>query len=226
MEASGLNSVADIPQPWRAALAQIKSYIPSAVIAGGCLRDREFGKKVKDIDIFVPVSTSTEADLKAVKEMLIELGWQEVHIDTAKTYPDGCDTRVIGVVEAKLQGCPPIQVVVGEWNTENIFDHFDFGICQISFDGRTIKRSVDYQVDRRWKQFRLATVRSDAAFVASINRWARLKEKYEGWTFNLGTRANVVEIYQLTGRSARRGPNIQTMHSFGSLTPIDVLLSV
>lgn len=189
METSGLNSVADIPQPWRTALAQLQTCIPSAIMAGGCLRDREFGKKVKDIDIFVPVSSNPEKDLSEVKKMLIDLGWLDVRVDTAKTYPEGCDTRIIGVVEGRVLNCPPIQVVVGEWDTEKIFEHFDFGICQISFDGRTIRRSPDYQMDRRSRKFRIVTERSDKAFVSSINRWARLKEKYQDWTFDLGTRS-------------------------------------
>jgi hypothetical protein len=194
MGTTKLERVTDIPVAWRNALAQLQTCIPSAVMAGGCLRDREHGRKVKDLDIFVPVSTDSHADLEAVKVMLEGLGWKSVTIDDAKTYPEGCDTRVIGVVEADVFGCPPVQVVVGNWDTDRIFDHFDFGICQISFDGRELKRSVAYRLDSLNRVFKLATNRSDEAFVSSINRWARLKEKYRDWTFQLGTRSSSYSV--------------------------------
>lgn len=185
-----INTVDDIPRSWRNALALLRTAIPAAVMAGGCLRDRDNGRPVKDIDIFVPVSTSKHEDLEAIKKIVEGFGWMDVNIDNAKMYPEGCDTRVVGIVDCRVPNAPPIQIIVGEWDTDNLFRHFDFGICQISFDGKSIRRSHHYNTDRVWQRFRIVTERSDKAFVSSINRWARLKQKYEGWTFDLGTRGS------------------------------------
>src|SRR5689334_11499331 len=43
-----------IPIEWREMLHTLQQAYPSAVIAGGCLRDLVFGGAVKDIDVFVP----------------------------------------------------------------------------------------------------------------------------------------------------------------------------
>jgi len=190
MATTGLNSISDIPSPWRGALAAVQAGIPSAIMAGGCLRDREQGVRVKDLDIFVPVSTNTHEDLNSIATMLRQGGLYEVSVEPAKMYPAGMDSQIIGIVEARAMNCPPLQVIVGEWDTSRIFDRFDFGICQISFDGQKIQRSVDYKFDMARKTFTYVRRNdSDEAFVSSINRWARIKEKYPSWTLNLGTRA-------------------------------------
>ena len=62
-----------IPSAWRAALGAVQSVVPQAVLAGGALRDRDNGKKVKDLDIFLPVSENTWYDLDMVRRAMTKL---------------------------------------------------------------------------------------------------------------------------------------------------------
>jgi hypothetical protein len=192
----GLNDKADIPAPWRHMLTTLQMFFPDAVIAGGCLRDRDTGVKVKDIDVFMPAATSTENDLQTIAGVLRREGW-DVSCHAATMYPQGMDTRVIGVLDTSYPGCPPIQIIVGEWFTDRrLLDKFDFGICQIMYDGRDLIKTRDYDRDFVNAQFRIVTERSDLAFVQSINRWARLKGKYPTWTFHLGTRGSTTPPFR------------------------------
>src|SRR3546814_3352677 len=43
----------EIPEKWRELLASVRSVFPTAIIAGGAMRDLENGTPVKDIDINV-----------------------------------------------------------------------------------------------------------------------------------------------------------------------------
>ena len=176
-----------IPSAWRAALGAVQSVVPQAVLAGGALRDRDNGKKVKDLDIFLPVSENTWYDLDTVCRAMTKMDF-EATISESKMYPQS-DNRIVGVVDVKYVGAPPLQLIVGEWgrSINDLFQLFDFGICQIAFDGRDIHRSKDYAIDLRDKKFRLVTPRTTQSFEQSVERFARLKhEKYQDWKFDLG----------------------------------------
>jgi len=182
MATTGLNDLNDIPRAWRSALASIQTLAPEAVIAGGCLRDREHGVKVKDIDIFVPCESVDSHEGKLFEQRMKNDGWQDVQTLHDESYNG---SRISRSIETMFPGCPPINIIVMPY----ALIEFDFGICQIEFNGKRILRTRDYNIDFRAKQFRLVPKVGDAEFVRSLNRWARLKEKYEGWKLNLGSRA-------------------------------------
>jgi len=184
MATSGLNSIDDIPRQWRAALASIQVLAPNAVMAGGCLRDREHGVKVKDIDIFVPCETVDRDEGRRFEQRMKADGWPDVKIIHDKTYNG---ERISASIETKFPNCPPINVIVMPYS----LDEFDFGICQIAFDGKRIIRTAAYNTDRAARVFRLIPVVDDASFIRTIERWGRLKEKYPGWKLHLGSRASV-----------------------------------
>lgn len=50
-----------IPQSWTDLLSQIQAICPSAVLAGGALRDLDHGVPVKDLDIFIRAGSNDEA---------------------------------------------------------------------------------------------------------------------------------------------------------------------
>ena len=177
----------DIPDRWRVGLSIVRDLIPSAVMAGGCLRDRTVGVAVKDIDIFVPVSEDKESDLRKIVEMLDSVGIEGT-ISSDKMYPES-DNRIVGVVDFKIPNAPPFQIVVGDWGQaiDDLFQRFDFGNCQIATNGKEIWRSGNFIPDIRAKTFQLCTPRSRRGFQQSIERFARLKaEKYPDWKFDLG----------------------------------------
>jgi hypothetical protein len=106
----------------------------------------------------------------------------DVKVIHDKTYNN---SRISMSIETVYPGCPTINVVVAPYTLAE----FDFGCCQIEFDGKRIFRTRDYQLDLRHKVFRLIPKCTDSEFVRSLNRWARLKEKFPAWTLDLGSRA-------------------------------------
>ena len=185
----GLKNVSDIPKAWRDLFGIIREALPGTVMAGGCLRDRDIGVKVNDIDLFVPMASGEEKDLTAVKTILAQLGAERVEILGDKMYPQGVDNQIIGVVEAKFVSCPLVfQLVIGDWGSSipDLFSRFDFSICKIAYDGRQIHRDPDYRIDRKSKLFRITSRRSRRAFEQSVQRYAKLLPKFPGWKFSLG----------------------------------------
>jgi hypothetical protein len=172
----------DIPKAWRSALASVQVSYPDAVIAGGCLRDREEGVKVKDIDIFIPSATTDRDEGRRVLNRLKADGWLDLQVINDKTYNG---ERISMAMETKFPGCPVLNIVVGPYDLKE----FDFGICQIEFNGKRIHRTRDYNLDRAEKQFRLIPAVPDSEFIRSLARWHRLKEKYPTWKLHLGSRA-------------------------------------
>lgn len=183
-------TVDDIPRAWKHALAAVQVAAPEALMAGGCLRDRDLGVKVKDIDIFVPSRyAGTPDEARIMADTLRSVGWKQVGMSVDKTYSDARRFKELsGIIDARYPGCPPIQIIVGSFNMPKLISEFDFGICQISFDGTTLRRTSDYHHDRAAKVFRVVPELDDDSFIRTINRWARLKEKYPTWTFKLGSR--------------------------------------
>ena len=173
----------DIPESWRAALACIQEVLPSAVMAGGCLRDRDNGRAVKDIDIFA--HGYGESDLWDAHAALKAHGLALEDIDMEKMYPvDGAE--LIGVIDVRQGPWPlalPVQIIMTTWDTDKIVQRFDYGICRIAFDGQKITRSDDYLLDKHNKVFRLVRERTAEQLEASVMRYARLSPKYEGWPF-------------------------------------------
>src|SRR3546814_19329576 len=55
----------EIPEKWRELVAAGRSVFPTAIIAGGAMRDLENGKPVKDIDINVEANGQTFTSIKA-----------------------------------------------------------------------------------------------------------------------------------------------------------------
>lgn len=176
----------EVPANWQAALAAIRTVSPDAVIGGGCLRDLDNGREIKDIDIFVEGDKA--ADLFGLNSRLNDLAGVEYvgEIDDSTMYPVGDGNDVVGFFEIEFDGVDvPIQMIVVKWPTVNICDRFDFGICRIAFDGQNLIRTPEYEQDKLDQVFKLRRSRTDAEMVASVHRFARLTRKYEGWRFGL-----------------------------------------
>lgn len=184
---SGLNDINDIPKAWRNALASVQHTFPDAVLAGGALRDREHGVKVKDLDIFI--STTGMRDRYGAGTIVSKLqrdGWASVELNGEESYKDDGGRGIVAVVDVKYPGAPDVNIIA----LKNFkLEEFDFGICQIMFDGKTIVRSRDYHLDAAARQFRLIPQVTDKLFGRSLDRWFRLREKYPDWSLHLGSRA-------------------------------------
>lgn len=183
---TGLNGSHDIPQAWRDVLAAIRAVCPSAVLAGGCLRDRDNGRDVKDLDVFINARWLDDAELCIYQ--LREGGFNVIFEPSDKTaYPEDQNLEVVAVAELDASALVniPVQLIFTNWPTERIVERFDYGICRLSFDGTSIIRPPEYDEDREARVFRLRRERPTAvAMRGSIHRYARLtSEKYAGWTW-------------------------------------------
>lgn len=179
---TGLNSPADIPAWWRDLLARVQLACPSAVIAGGCLRDRDNGREVKDIDIFISAVTMREADdaMAALRRTGLVVSFVP---SEATAYPDDQHLEVVAIADV-LRFELPVQLIFTDWPTSRIVDRFDYGICRLAFDGKSVTRPLEYDGDREAKVFRLRRSRpTPVSMRGSIHRYARLVQKYEGWTW-------------------------------------------
>jgi len=170
----------DIPDQWEAALAAVQSVCP-AVMAGGCLRDLDNDRPVKDIDIFV--HGRGVDDLERLRNRLIKAGLTCAELDTDTLYPVGDGNDLTGCIDCAFDDCPPVQIVMVDWPLDAILERFDFGICRISFNGKQLIRHPDYVFDRSAKSFQLRRRREGQELSASVHRFARLTLKYEGWKF-------------------------------------------
>lgn len=175
----------NIPEPWNAALAAVKRIAPEAVIAGGALRDLDNGREVKDIDIFV--RGTTEPALARLRNAVVRAGFDAEEIDPSKMYPVGDGQDVVGHFDAEFPGCDvPVQIIMVNHDCapEVLVTRFDYGICRIVYDGETLLRAPEYLSDQAAEVFKLRRQRTDQELVASVHRFARLRQKYDGWRFD------------------------------------------
>jgi hypothetical protein len=181
---TGLNDINDIPSGWRELLAGVQSVCPSAVIAGGALRDRDNGRAVKDLDVFIRVGNFNDVAqaISRLADAGFEVSYDETSTDAA--YPEDQNLEVVQIADLHTRLVNiPVQLIFTTWPTEGIVDRFDYGICRLSFDGEKIVRPPEYDEDREKRVFRLRRDRpTPAAMRGSILRYARLtRDKYEGW---------------------------------------------
>lgn len=192
----------DIPPAWRSCLTGLQQFWPDAVLAGGALRDRDNGVKPKDLDFFIPAHRGGMEDVADVYNVLKKAGWE---VNKADAY-DYARPGVIGLVEIKHVGCPPIQLVVGKWDTAKIEEHFDFGICQIVFDGREVRQTLAYRADQIRKCFTYLGRAEDIG--RSVDRFARIKPRYPGWLFALKSNTTYLNTAIGSSRYVQHGPNL------------------
>lgn len=146
----------DIPGKWIELLADLKKLSKSAVIAGGAIRDKYIGQPHKDLDFFTTVFPQwgllekSSFDYEGMK-------------------------YVVGVASLKLDGID-INLIMLEQDIEPmaLIDSFDFGLCQIAFDGEKIIRSKAFEWDMKYG---VMTMRHTDRYQRSIKRWCRIGQR-------------------------------------------------
>jgi hypothetical protein len=191
----------DIPLVWRNCLSQFQQSDPTAILAGGSLRDAYCGKIHKDLDFFLTddihpskivddyfpavygvsarrmkhlplfpreISTARDAyrNVKYVKSVY-ELSWHDLNINVivCEKYP----------------------------SITEFLESFDFGICQIAYDGKQVICTNAFYWDFKYKLF---TMMHGTSFEKSKERFARISKRYEGWQMAMSDVA-VVEATKL-----------------------------
>lgn len=173
--------VEDIEEPIRELYRSILGVAPSSILAGGYLRDLDNGKEAKDIDFFIE-----ERHKDDVKELVETLGFEECdYYESAK-----CDVSVVDQLILKTSRIKilPVNVIAARDTTVSPierFQRFDFGICQIAFDGTDIIRTKEYETDKAHKVFRLRRPMPMGDFEYHWKRYRRIGHRYVGWNFVL-----------------------------------------
>lgn len=144
-----------IPTEWLEVLRKVQRVFPQAFIAGGALRDLEYNRPVKDVDIFIPVPRtegSIEEQEVAFLSNISKLDDMFDHL-VSPTIP----VYFKNVTEDILKGGRLVESVhnvrIDDVHYEMILAPeetcdirtFDFSICQIKFDGDTVERTEAYQ---------------------------------------------------------------------------------
>jgi hypothetical protein len=174
-----------IPASWGILLRTVRDVCPSAVLAGGALRDWDNGRPVKDLDIFIAADGMDEA-LAAIARLTragFEVSFDETGEETA--YPEDQNLEVILVADVlnRRPTALPVQLIFTAWDTSQIVERFDYGICRLAYDGERFVRPPEYDEDKAAQVFRLRRDRpTPISMRGSIRRYARLvNSKYAGW---------------------------------------------
>lgn len=169
-----------IPSEWTALLTTIRQYAPEAFLAGGALRDLDNGRAIKDLDVFL----STDADMGSILVAMLKHGYQTVGTDLSLSEEYGSlGVGVTGILELLHtdRSIPALNFIrVEDATVDGQVHRFDFGICQIAYDGERVIKTDAYLKDRDAKTFTIT--RDDDGEPRALRRWQRLSEKYSDWT--------------------------------------------
>jgi tRNA nucleotidyltransferase/poly(A) polymerase len=181
-----------VPARWQRLLLAIREVCPSAVLAGGALRDLLLDRPIKDLDIFINARAMQLAD-EAIAALRLAGFTVEFDPCDLTAYPEDQNLEVVAVATlstpedlAPFAGLRvlPVQLIFTNWDTSRITDRFDYGICQVAYDGETITFGDHFNSDRIEEVFRLRRDRpTPVSMRGSVHRYARLVNKYPGWTW-------------------------------------------
>lgn len=157
------------------ALAKEKLGDRFAFVGGGAVRDTVLGRPIKDIDVWILVD-----DLSEFEGLLAEAGLQlEFNLDYFNYRALG--TSVLGEVDGL-----PVQLVALRRDLcpsmETATAQFDFGLCQISYDGVGLFPTSAFITDMLNNTMTLDLSRPGVDEARSRARYERLKEKYPEFT--------------------------------------------
>lgn len=171
--------IESLPTGWRAILQSVQTIEPGAILAGGAMRDWDNGRLWKDLDIFIPSGGNT----RAITDMLRGKSYRQTrHFDAGYRNVDHT-IEDVSTFEANAFE-PPIGIIrmARELTPEQWLARFDFGICQIAFDGQQITRTAAYLKDQAQRQFTVTRSDTPGQLERTRERFKRLREKYPDWT--------------------------------------------
>lgn len=155
------------------ALRALQVLCPSAILAGGYLRDTILERPVKDIDLFCSeLGDDKRLALKALfpdakPEQFSEwLAYQGNEVVAVWSLGE-CAGLPLQLIEL-APGCSPV---------DRAKSH-DFGICQVWHDGTDADSTEAFYRDCHDRSFTLAHCEDQAQFDRSMRRFERLSKKY------------------------------------------------
>lgn len=162
-----------IPPEWSELLDYIQAFAPSAILAGGALRDLDNDRPVKDLDVFVHRSEAQQA-----LDCLREAGFS-IRLTYRGGYITGKD--VLFAYSCSKEGHIEVNLIVLklDFGMNECLSRMDFGICQAGTDGESIVTTDAYDSDKENKSITLKRAESKYDFDWSMKRYRRLQTKYD-----------------------------------------------
>lgn len=181
-------NVSAIPNSWHAVLARIHTIAPEALLAGGALRDLDNNRPVKDLDVFVNDRTDFNILTAALSEFYPDRVSFKDYQHTSVYHENDNTVASVSLYEGSL--LPPLNVigVYGDINPMGRFARFDFGLCQIAFNGQHMIETEAYRHDRANRLLTMIRCESLPAFQRSLVRYHRLTGKYVDWPLVIPTK--------------------------------------
>ncbi len=174
-------------------LSKIREKIPSAIIAGGAIRDLYHNKQINDIDIYIPATGSHSNEIDDVQywKQLFDLKTSGLFSsDNIRIMnPESCvgyeNNNHIGMVWEITKAEKLYNLIVTDIDpTEYVTKYFDIGLCKAYCDGTRIKLTADFMHDSIFKRL---TVVSNSISQEGFNHMMehhveKLKNKYPAHT--------------------------------------------
>lgn len=172
----------ELPAAWVVLLAEVRSVLPSAYLAGGAIRDFDNARPVKDFDVFF---TEGFGNITALERALT--GLYEYKSECPGSYMDAAKEVNGTMTYRSLCGLPELNLILLDpsFNPAAIIERVDFGLCQIGADILGVDYTPAYEFDRQNQCLTLARAESVDAVRRSLKRYERLSQKYVGWTLNV-----------------------------------------
>lgn len=185
------------PSLWDRILTPVREAFPSAIMAGGCVRDFLMGDDMpKDFDIFVNASRE---EMEAGRDQLRTAGLKVdfLHHNSLTEYEQNPDwkSEVTGVLDGYMQITPGtkgefyfdaewanVQIIgrpSADFRPEALVQRFDFGLTQCWYDGRVMGTEAAYR-DLAAKTATLLRRDTPTHVVASRRRFDRWNDRWPG----------------------------------------------
>jgi hypothetical protein len=166
----------EVPREWLLELQKIqeKTKQPSAILAGGSLRDLNMGGLVKDLDFFLEYYKGIEEDLADLYGVVGKMPYPLMY--------DGLP-GIANVYEVSAPTVQyPIQIIaVLKYSVKRVINSFDINICKYWTDG------VDYKYEGgNHGVILIDNIKEVRHLIKSVNRAARFKLKYPDLPIDFG----------------------------------------
>lgn len=171
-----------LPEAWFNIMAQVRSVLPSAYLAGGAIRDYDNGRPVKDFDVFY---TEEVTDIGALEGAL--KGHYAYKTACPGEYMDAAREVMGTMTYTSLCGLPELNLIQLDkhFNPPDIIERVDFGLCQIGADHLGVEYTAAYEFDKANQCLTLTRAESVEGVKRSLRRYERLSQKYQGWRLNV-----------------------------------------
>ncbi len=180
-------SIDQIPQEWKDRLAEVQIENPTAIIAGGCLRDLWMGKdknSVKDIDFFIICDTTNEETV--YNPSFGYLDWGDTMIAVCDNSYKDFTTPEVGAIHRIEHDYTMEFITVDVVDKMSAIKRFDFGFCQIYFDGKELVYTDEFLNDMNNKTITLVRSDTKEQFDRSMRRAERFQEKFPDYKLEIG----------------------------------------